>query len=282
MHHLVWNPGGKSSKNQEYVPHLYFEARIDFADVRSGFRESLSVSRAMELQPLEDDLLWTPDMVRNVDETELGSGKPSEGRLRSLPDFVDAALVTRMEGCFISFLLRYHSVSIYRNPVLNVYSRPSESLDSFRARCAELAADRFRKELDSLHDVFVRKLTQLKEKYLPETFGEADSSEFNIAKANSHLRSRFRETYEIVSGLLLQGGGSSRRIGPEESLRGREHELDERLHAIEAEARQEIARVERDYRECSLVVDPYPIRPNLKDIRMVRSGIVWMPSGGKR
>ncbi|MGD0099962.1 MAG: hypothetical protein ABSC60_06425, partial [Acidobacteriota bacterium] len=48
-------------------PFFCVEARVDFNDVRTGFRHTVSLSKALEIYSDNADLLWTDDMIRDVD-----------------------------------------------------------------------------------------------------------------------------------------------------------------------------------------------------------------------
>ena len=54
-------------------------------------------------------------------------------------------------------------------------------------------------------------------------------------------------------------------------------EIQARLSDIEAEARQEIRRLVEHYRDRVQTIDEYTIHPNLKDLHVVRSSILWLP-----
>ena len=57
-------------------------------------------------------------------------------------------------------------------------------------------------------------------------------------------------------------------------------EMEERLLSLELEAQHAIAGLWRFlYREKARSVDEYILHPNLKDIHLVRSCILWMPAG---
>ncbi len=101
---------------QGFVPFFYIEAKIDLADVRSGLRESLSVSRALEIIQFEGDALWTEDMVRVIDPVSVESGLPAAAKLVPLPYHVDAAHLQGIEMQFVRYLLRHFEVRIFRNP----------------------------------------------------------------------------------------------------------------------------------------------------------------------
>jgi hypothetical protein len=261
----------------EYVARLYFEARIDMSDVRSGFRDTLSINKALEIHPMEDDAMWTPDMAVTVDTSLIEEGLPRDGTARGIPDFLDAALLSRLETLFLSYLMRYFEVRVFRNFALNLYSGPGESLDDFQLRCLDMMGEAFRKDLDDLHEVLVRKLEQLREKDLRESAGLTSALDFDIAKIDSLVKSRIHQVSESITNLFLKTElnlGSHLDIScvPSSST-----EFDQRLSFLETETRHQIQRLIGVYQERLQNIDEYAIHPNLKDIHLVRTCILWVP-----
>jgi hypothetical protein len=257
----------------QFSPFFYAEAKIDFNDVRTGFRETIGLKKALELLSGED-LIWADDMIRDVDSDNIGVAAPDGIRLEGLPDFVDAQFISRMEVKLIQYLMRRFEAKVYRNSVLNIYSFPGELLNQFSSRCLELFDGPMRQELASLHEVYNRKMTQIKQKYLG---CEDDSGEFETAKLDSRNRDTFSRISERVAELFLRAELTLRPVaGPFRNLQGAQ-ELEERLLSLELEAQQVIARLWDSYAEKARAIDEYVLHPNLKDIHLVRSCILWMP-----
>ena len=163
---LFWKSGEPPKSDGVYLPCFCVEARIDFNDVRTGFRDTVSLCKALEIYSTDAELLWTDDMARDVDLSNTGSIAPEGCRLGELPDYVDANFISRMENQFSQYLMRSFSARIYRNFDLNAYSFSGESSAEFSKRCLELCDVEKRRELDLLHEVFLRRLEQIKQKYL--------------------------------------------------------------------------------------------------------------------
>ncbi len=259
--------------DSEFLPFFYAEARIDFNDVRTGFRETVSLKKALEL--LSDmDLIWADDMIRDVDPDKIGIIAPESICLQTMPDFVDEQFISRMEAKLAQYLMRRFEAKVYRNSVLNIYSFPGELLNQFTNRCLDLLDGPMRQELASLHEVYNRKLAQIKQKYLDY---EDDSGEFETAKLDSRNRDAISRISERIAELFLRAELSLRpAAGPFRNLQGAQ-ELEERLLSLELESQQVIAKLWDSYMEKARAIDEYVLHPNLKDIHLVRSGILWMP-----
>jgi hypothetical protein len=269
---LYLSRGDSERHDIEYFPYFYAEIRIDFNDVRTGFRETRSLGKALEIYSHPTDLFWVEDMILDVSPGQMQSIPPVNGQLSSLPEFVDDKFVSLMETQYMQYLLRSFEVSLFKNSVLNIYSNASESRDEFIARCAELFEKPMREEMDQVGDVFYRRLGQLKEKYL-------SSDEFlgmEIQQLESRNRDAFSQYAEHIATLFLKGDLRSR---PDISILPSQNamELEECLIEVEQEARRAIRGIMDAYEYKAQALDEYILHPNLKDIHFVRSCILWMP-----
>jgi hypothetical protein len=273
--YLVAQPGEET----EYVPRLYFEVKVDLSDVRSGFSETRSVNAAVEIYPLEPgDTVWTRDMALEVDPARVGTACPARVVLPRLPDYVGPDYLQRMETLFLSFLMRHFAVPVFRNFALKLYSRPGETLGDFRARCLELLSEPFRQDLDAMHQTFLRKLEQLRERYLVPSGVVAGAKDFNPARYDSSLYSQMHRVTELVADLFIQTELTLDRTLDDPPARAQgSTEIQARLSNTEVEARQEIRGLVEHYRDQVQTIDEYTVHPNLKDLHVVRSSILWLP-----
>jgi hypothetical protein len=264
----------------EYAPRLYFEAKIDISDVRSGIRDTCSVNLSVEIWPMDADVLWTRDMLLPVDSSFVEPGFPETQRLRKLPEFVDESYLSRVETLFLSYLIRYFEIKVYRNSALKIYSNPLESLEDFKKRCIDMLSEAFRGELYDLQHVFVRKLEQVREKYQRASQGFDPGLDFEAVKVASHWKSRMHQTSERITDLFLGTELNLKDVSDFPSSRVAATDLDQRLLALEIEAEQETQRLMHSYQNLVQTIDDYTIHPNLKDIHLVRTCILWMPAKG--
>jgi hypothetical protein len=264
----------QSGRVVEYVAHLYFEAKIDFADVRSGLRETCSVSNAVGIYPFDEEALWIEDMVRGVEPSSIRASAPRQVRLHPLPEYVDADAIARAETRYLQYLLRYFKRRIYRNFVLNVYSSSDETAEDFMARCLEMFSEPFRLELDNLREVFKRRLEQVKERYQKLI----DWGEFDPPRRSSPFQSILHKASERIEKIFLR---AELNLKPMPSIpvhaNPSKFELEERLHSLEMEAYEAIGRLLSAYQEKVRNIDEYIVHPNLKDVHLVRTCILWMP-----
>jgi hypothetical protein len=257
----------------EYLPHFYAEVRIDFNDVRTGFRETVSLSKALEIYSEDADLLWAGDMIRDIDPRRTKSIIPESAHLARLPGYVNAGFMSRMEGKFAEYLLRCFEERIYKNFALNIYSFSGESLADFVRRCMELFHGPMRRELDYLNEVFKRKLERIKQRYLSTD----ETGAFERAREESQKRNDFSSYSDRIVNLFVQGEFRNKpTFGRPHPGKGMQ-ELDERLVSLELEAQQAIIKIWEAYEEKAQAVDEYILHPNIRDIHFVRSCILWIP-----
>ena len=275
VRHLFQHSENPRDREIELVPFFCVEARIDFNDIRTGFRETVSLSKALEIYSDNADLLWTDDMIRDVDFARTSAHVPVGARLAALPDFVNAGFISRMENQFAQYLLRSFEARIFRNFDLNLYSLSGESRPDFCRRCLELFDGPKRREMDGLHEVFIRKLEQTRQKYLGTT--EPDGLE--QAKAESRNRDAFSRCAERIADLFYCAElMMDLAVPPPQYLLGMQ-EYEEKLISLEAEAHRAITDLAGRYNEKARAIDEYILHPNLKDIHFVRSCVLWAPKG---
>jgi hypothetical protein len=259
----------------ELTPSFCVEARVDFNDIRTGFRETVSLSKALEIYSNNADLLWTDDMIRDVELHKTSSSIPAGARLGPLPDFVNESFLARMENQFVQYLLRSFEARIYRNFDLNLYSFSGESRSDFHKRCQDMFMGAKRQELDMLHEVTNRKLEQLKQKYL----GAAEASELEQTRSESRDRDAFSRCSDRLTELFNSAEFAFKPVAGPLQYSSSMQEFEERLLSLEGEAQQAIGILFDSYDEKARAIDEYILHPNLKDIHFVRSCILWIPKG---
>jgi hypothetical protein len=91
--YLYLSSENPSASEPEPRAYLYVEAKIDFNDVRTGFRSTIGLSKALEIYSINAELLWSDDMVADVDPLKIKAAIPDNARLGDLPGFVDANFI---------------------------------------------------------------------------------------------------------------------------------------------------------------------------------------------
>jgi len=275
--HLYCCPA-EGAEAAEYEPFFYLEARIDFADIRSGCHMTCGIHNVLDVLSPEADELWTRDMVRPVDPSALLTSKPASARLRGLPDVVTENLLAKIESHFLSYLLRHAQMRIYRNFALNTYSHPSETRSDFQLRCLEVLNETFRRDLDALREVFNRRLERIEEKYLRQD----RPGDFNSDRRMTQARSSLHALAERIAELFLRTGLTlDEKTGYPRHPDPRSPDLDQSLEGLEMDVNLEIQRLINSYQARVKNIDEYIIHPNVRDVHIVRTCILWVPVGAR-
>ncbi len=262
---------------QPWTPYFYLEARIDYADVRSGYHMTCEMNHVLDLQPYEDDLPLTRDMVRSVEPSSIQTTRPEQAKLLSLPVYITEDLLQRLETMYFSFLLRYAEAHVYRNSTLNIYSYPGETHNEFQLRCLDVFNESFRRELESLREVVNRRFERIEEKYI----GRTRTGEFESDRRTSSARSTLHAVAERIAELFLR----TELTLASADVRGARYpdpsrpDVVQSLEILEMDVRRDIHRLLNSYQENMRNIDEYVIHPGLKDLHLVRKCILWMPAG---
>lgn len=269
---LFWIPE-PAARALKYVPHLYLEAKIDFNDVRTGFRNTFNIYRTVEIPLDKSEAFWDDGAVLEIDPKKLGPNVPDEAQIGDLPVHVDRRFISWTETQFIEYLLRAFTVKVYRNYNLDVYSFSGESLNDFIIRCVDLHKGPMYSEFDSVHEVFIRQLERLEQKYL----GMENSEELEKFKTDSYNRELFYRISERISGLFLRTEFSIQHVDLTSDSFSRIHEMEERLRDLFKQAREAVIKILDSYEDKIKSVDEYILHPTIKNIHSVSCCVLWKP-----
>jgi len=278
LDNLYLLPEKSRAKAVSYFPAVYMEVRIEFNDVRTGYKDVVNLAQALKIYSDQAMQGWTEELVLDVDMERIRELPPDVARLQQLPEFVDDDFVQGMENRYAEYLSRTWTVCIFRNMELNVYSTAGESREAFTARCRDMLERRLRDDLGRMHVLFTRKQEQLRDKYVGLATEEADDFESEFLRPQISPRDIYLHYAKRLDALFLDAEQpASASAGPLQ----RNSELEERLMPLEAEARRAIEELKESYADKASQLDDYLLHPNMKDIRCERSCILWMPGPGK-
>jgi hypothetical protein len=272
---LYLRPASAAGQPRQYEPCFYFEARIDYADVRSGFHLTCGLHDILDIRPYDSDETWTRDMVRTVDPTLIQVAKPDEAICRPLPEYVNEEFLGRVETQYLSYLLRYAEARIFRNFALNIYSQPGESRCDFQSRCLEGFQESFRGELDAMREVVNRRLERIEEKHISGNPTGEFESDRRLAQARSRLQAiadRITELFLQIE-LSMEPADIARLQYPDPAR----PDLEQSLESLETDVRRDTNRLMNSYLDKVRNIDEYILHPGLKDLHLVRKCILWMP-----
>lgn len=265
------------ARAEPWAPYFYLEARIDYADVRSGYHMTCGLNHVLDLQPYDEDFTLTRDMVRTVASEAMRTTKPEGATLLSLPVYITEDLVQRLETQYLSFLLRHAEARVFRNFALNIYSYPGETHNEFQLRCLDVFKESFRGELESLREVVNRRFERIEQKYISRT----RRGEFELDRRVASARSTLHAVAENIAELFLRTELTleSADVTPMRYPDPSRPDVEQSLEILETDVRRDVGRLLNSYQEKIRNIDEYIIHPGLKDLHLVRKCILWMPAG---
>jgi hypothetical protein len=132
----------------------------------------------------------------------------------------------------------------------------------------------FRAELDTIRELCDRKLERVKLKFLKPDTGLGFAEERTSAEARNRIHEMAERVEQLFVSAELTAGPSG---GDPKFSWTADSTLEQRLALIEGEAREAIRRLAIEYMEMAGNLDEYLVRPSLKDIRLGKASILWMP-----
>jgi hypothetical protein len=222
--------------------------------------------------PLDDDLIWTPDMVIEHAGNFLGTNAQP---IETPPDLSGDFTQERAETKFLEYLLRHHRIVVHRNLFCELYSAPSEPLDDFRARCRDRVVQEMSGDVRALADRYVRRLLQTEES-LNRACEALDSDAEELSRTRLDLNRVILELKEGISVLNLDHNFEDLLLRPvpfnsiAEVLGIRE-----KLETLQRELLFDLTQMQQTYRRHAESIEPFSLTLTLHQIDIVGAAILW-------
>ncbi|HEY2934458.1 MAG TPA: hypothetical protein VGK99_22195 [Acidobacteriota bacterium] len=253
-------------------PWFFFSVTFDLRDIRSRVCETLDRGFQAEMIDLEDDLIWTPDMVIERQSDFLNTA----GEQIEPPDnFNSAPIESRAENKFMEYLLRYHKISVHRNTVYELYATAQEQLDDFKIRCREMAREAMNDDFRSLLDRYLRRLVQLEDS-MRRAVDDVNSDAETTARQHFELNRIFLELKEDLSSLFLE---------PELDDRGpRQVECDpllqildlkEKVDTFQSDLKSDLRKLKQSFSHRADSIEFFQLPLTLNQVRLFNTAILW-------
>ncbi|MBI3939474.1 MAG: hypothetical protein HY315_01445 [Acidobacteria bacterium] len=253
-------------------PWLFFDVKFDIRDVRSSTSETREGNFQAEMIPLDDDLIWTPDMVteRPGDFLERNAEPivaPEDLNVDGMGD--------RLQDKFLEYLLRYHRIVIYRNTFYDLYASPAEPFEDFLTRCRDCASQDLAQDFRALSDRYLRRLLQIEDS-LERASEEFRTSLEKPTEETLETNRIFLELREEISTLCLEGESSQRKIHPLSfEMIPETGGTREKLQALRKELHFDLLRLRQDHSQRAESIEPFPLTLTLNQIDIVGTAILW-------
>ncbi len=278
--------GDLSGAQLAYLPVLLAQAEIRYADRKSGISLLETYTYLVPDVPRAGLVRWEEHRADYIDPRELAH-TPQEGALFGVlpPGLSQARRLSALKRELTDYLYKTAAVTVWYNPKLKLFGEPNMSKRDFLVQATAIARQQRDAEVDKIvlrYDDKFDRLESKMRKAVRDLQAERQQSEalrseelFTIGEAAlSLLRGRTTYTLSRVS--------RSRRFRQraEDGIfdaQQRIAELEAEMQETDAEMRQELARVDRKWREIAQAVEEYRITPYKKDIHLSLFGVGWWP-----
>ena len=267
----------------EYRPGLLREAEVHFTSTKAKMEGSRLIRFVNPIS--ESGIDWEEDLGCTVPLKGLKSEPRKEAGFAELPGFaMNADNYKPVEDEFEDWLYRNERVELFFCDELDEYSKMGESEGDFRARLQHAAREARDEAVDKLRDKYEKKL-RTKE-------GQLDRAELSLDKEKAQAHSATMQTgAKIVGGILgaLLGGRKSRSSTVSSASRAYQQRadvkvaerkvegLEEEIAILEAELKEEIVDLEKDFDPLRMKLETTQVKPYKKDIAVNSVSLLWLP-----
>jgi hypothetical protein len=279
---------GAEPRGTRLAPGLAARVQLVFDDTKAEIdhKEEWEAIAFPLTEPFDVDSLVAVD----YDDRDFRSEEP-EGVVYRLPEAsVDTAAYFKSATTAIKeYLYRERAVTVFRNPLLKLYSRVGETMEEFEARCDAAAQDGADAEVAKLRDRLEAKMDRLRD--------QARAAEARVEELSVDVQTRRQS--EILDGAgkllgsLLGGRKSSRAMSGMASKRGQTKRTEQRLataedklaakledlEALEQDAILDIEEINDAWKEKADEIEEIEIGLEKTDIHVEDVGLVWIPTG---
>jgi hypothetical protein len=263
-------------------PALLIQVALRFDEERVGYLEDRQESRVFF--PLEDALPLAP-LVVPLEPGDLLDRAPDGASYTSLPAWIDEPReVERIVRDVVARIVADEATGMWTNPTLKLHGRPGESRAEFDDRCRAAVDERVDEALAKLQEGFARKTDTLEERL-------RRLEERRAREAQSHASRQTEEWVNVGETVLSFFTGRSKSLTTVATKRRQVAEAAQRLSSLDSElaaAREEAWKLEQELEQAVAALreregkalaatTERPIRLEKEDVRVLRSGVLWIP-----
>jgi len=263
-------------------PALHVRLSIRFDEEKAGYVDVREEDRVFF--PLEDALPLAP-LVLPLQEADLGDDPPPGATFDPLPTWIDEPKeVERIVKDVVARVLADETQGLWVNPTLKLHGAPGETRAAFEARCVAAVEARVDEALGQLKAGFERKADAIEDRI-------RRLEERRAREARTHASKQTEEWVNVGETVLSFFTGRKKSLTQVATKRRQVSEAADRVGALEGELaaaredaytlEQEVERAETTLRERESralgATTEREIRLEKDDVRVLRSGILWIP-----
>lgn len=266
-----------------YRPHLLREAEVHFTSTKAKVQGS---RRVRFVNPVKKDGIdWEHARDCGVGLKALSKDPRKGARFEELPGYaMNEDNYKPVEDEFEDWIYRNERAEVLYAPLFKSYSKLGEGEGDFRANIALKARE--------VRDEAVEKMRDKYEKKIKTKEGQLDRAELAVEKEKAESTSAtWQAGASILGGLLggLLGGRKSRGSAVTSGSRAYKQRrdvgiakekakaLEKDIAEMEAELREEVEDLEREYDPQKAELERIQIKPYKKDIDVKAVALLWLP-----
>jgi len=247
------------------------------------------------LVPLTDPLDAAAAVAVDHDDRDLRDAPPAGCRyLSPAAPIGRRTFWTSTRTALVAHLVRSRRIELLVHRELKLWSRPGETADSFRNRCAELAGMRAGEQVAALRDRYEGKVGAIRRQLASaESRAEVARSEASGRRSEELLSTAGSILGGLLGGRRSRGGllgsagraaGGRRRAATADRRADAAQERIEALHDqladLEAELSAEIAEIDARWRAAAVAVEAVPVGLERDDVTVTHLVLAWLPVAG--
>ncbi len=265
-----------------YRPAVLARFQLRFDEDRVGFVIDETIHRLWF--PLGTDRAGAPVPTRIEDRDLLPEAEP-RARFAPLPGWLDEPDEwKRFASDATDDIFRTETRGMFVNPTLELYGKPGESAEDFRARCQEVIEARLDDEAAKLRETWAKKVDRLQDRL--------SAKEAKLVEQQGVLQSRrVAEAVNVGETLLSFFGGRRRSLGSAVTKRRQASTAAQRVQTLEQEIEDLATQVQDLQAELQAKLDDLraeeeakldateqrEVRLEKTDVRLEELALVWVP-----
>lgn len=275
-----------------YRPMLLASVETRFVDTKSktDFAEPKTF-----LTPVINDAMpvqWEESFETDIDPNDLESQPADEVSFAPLPPAASKPKsFVQWQKDLAAWIFNNHAITIYKSPLLKVWSNPGESEGDFRARIAHLAHEERDRQVEKIKQKYAPKVAQLTERLRRAEQAKQKEEEQasqqtmqTVLSVGSSLLGAFLGRKVISKSTLSGVAGAARsagRISKERGDVGRAEEtveaVKQQMEALDASFREETEKVAAATDVTSEALETVSIKPKKTNIQVRMLTLCWAP-----
>jgi hypothetical protein len=267
---------GADPHSLSYRPAVLVECTLNYRSLRAGLNHSEECNYTAWLPDGDLAIDWDTSAVALDEASRLVPQRLPGIRQHNIAQVSDEQL-RQYESDLIDRLIRTERLRIFVSPAFGLYATPSETVEEFLSRVADVAAGRVLPELKKLHFRFELQLEQIRESQLRKgNTGERRSSERLILR-NLHFfesENRLASMFTNLAGSVFASGAGKREVEPSSPD---EEELREDLERVEEEASDALRSLYMEYVALANEYDVFEIGLQPNNVQVRRRALLWVP-----